>query len=73
MMMQLQRCFAVKSGVDSLLDISRQALNDVMDDIYELSRTLSEQYELSSLKVAWRFVMNLSICTCAYVCIHKGV
>jgi DNA mismatch repair ATPase MutS len=51
--MQSQRCMAIKPGISTLLDVTRQALSNTTDDVYELAQSYVEEYDMGSLKVAW--------------------
>lgn len=66
---QLQRCWAVKTGINPFLDVARQTYSDVTDEIYDLAKSLAETYELGSLKVAWGYgYLPLLSCACTRVC-----
>ena len=41
-----QRCFAVKSGYNGLLDVARQTYKETTDDVYDLIKFYSEKYDL---------------------------
>lgn len=45
--MRVQRCYAVKEGKNCALDLSRIAYNDLIEDINELVKQLSEKYNLT--------------------------
>ncbi|KAI9276945.1 muts domain V-domain-containing protein, partial [Phascolomyces articulosus] len=47
-----QRCFAVKSGVNGLLDVARQTYKETIEDIYEMA---SEYNESSGLNIKLQF------------------
>ena len=44
--MRTQRCYAVKEGKNCALDLSRLAYNDLVEDINELIKQLSDKYNL---------------------------
>lgn len=44
--MKLQRCFAIKSELDGLLDVARKAYCEIVDDIEAMVAGLSEEYGL---------------------------
>lgn len=50
---QVQRCFALRAGIDSLLDVARQSYNDVIDDIYNLAQQYRDEYGIGSIKVVY--------------------
>ncbi|KAI9139759.1 DNA mismatch repair protein Msh4 [Paraphysoderma sedebokerense] len=58
-----QRCYAVKSGFNGLLDVARQTYKETTNDIYELVNTYKEEYGLN-IKLVFKqsqgFVMNTS-------------
>ncbi|KAL9540649.1 hypothetical protein MBANPS3_009565 [Mucor bainieri] len=41
-----QKCYAVKSGVNGLLDVARQTYKETTEDIYDLVTTYGETYKL---------------------------
>ncbi|GAN05554.1 mutS protein homolog 4 [Mucor ambiguus] len=41
-----QKCYAVKSGVNGLLDVARQTYKETTEDIYDLIATYGETYKL---------------------------
>jgi DNA mismatch repair protein MSH4 len=41
-----QRCYAVKSGVNGLLDVSRQTYKEATEDVHTLVEELTKEYEL---------------------------
>lgn len=41
-----QRVYAVKSGVNGLLDVARQTFKEATSDVYELTQTLREEHDL---------------------------
>uniref|UniRef100_A0A1B6D8P9 DNA mismatch repair proteins mutS family domain-containing protein n=1 Tax=Clastoptera arizonana TaxID=38151 RepID=A0A1B6D8P9_9HEMI len=43
---QLQRCFAVKSGINGLLDVTRAAYSDLANNVYETVKAMAEEYGL---------------------------
>ncbi|KAI9493031.1 DNA mismatch repair protein Msh4 [Zychaea mexicana] len=47
-----QRCYAVKSGVNGLLDVARQTYKETIEDIYELA---TEYTESSGLNIKLQF------------------
>ncbi|KAK3612393.1 hypothetical protein CHS0354_031987 [Potamilus streckersoni] len=44
--MRTQKCFAVKPGLNGLLDIARRTYTEIVDDIAELVKQLEMQYNL---------------------------
>ena len=42
--MRLQRCFAVKSGINGLLDVARRTYCEIVDDIEAVVRRLSQRH-----------------------------
>ena len=40
--MRLQRCFAVKSGVNGLLDVSRRVYCEIVDDVEDMVAAMAE-------------------------------
>ncbi|CAI9729270.1 homolog 4-like [Octopus vulgaris] len=44
--MKTQKCFAVKPNINGLLDVARRTYTEIIDDIAELVRQLSEKYKL---------------------------
>ncbi|XP_014778440.1 mutS protein homolog 4 [Octopus bimaculoides] len=44
--MKTQKCFAVKGFITGLLDVARRTYTEIIDDIAELVRQLSEKYKL---------------------------
>ncbi|KAI5720697.1 hypothetical protein M8J77_010482 [Diaphorina citri] len=43
---QMQRCFAVKENINSLLDVARTVYSEIVDDIYNKAREMSQEYDL---------------------------
>ncbi|KAG0643376.1 muts domain V-domain-containing protein [Tuber brumale] len=41
-----QRCYAVKSGVNGLLDVARQVYKEVTEDVHQLVEDMSKEYDL---------------------------
>ncbi|PUU80668.1 DNA mismatch repair protein MutS [Tuber borchii] len=41
-----QRCYAVKSGVNGLLDVARQVYKEVTEDVHQLVEGMSKEYDL---------------------------
>ncbi|CAZ85019.1 unnamed protein product [Tuber melanosporum] len=41
-----QRCYAVKSGVNGLLDVARQVYKEVTEDMHQLVEDISKEYDL---------------------------
>lgn len=50
---QSQRCMAVRPGINTLLDVTRQAFLNVTEDVYALAQSYAEEYDMGSIKVAW--------------------
>ena len=48
---QTQQCFAVKSGVNNLLDVARSTFCRLSEDIHNLAEKYRSQYQLQALKV----------------------
>ncbi|XP_031741354.1 DNA mismatch repair protein MSH4 isoform X1 [Cucumis sativus] len=46
-----QQCFAVKAGIDGLLDIARRTFCDTSEAIHNLANKYREEYKLSNLKL----------------------
>ncbi|KAL8137932.1 hypothetical protein V2J09_003933 [Rumex salicifolius] len=46
-----QQCFAVKTGIDGLLDIARRTFCDTSEAIYNLANKYREEYGLQNLKI----------------------
>ncbi|CAA7403609.1 unnamed protein product [Spirodela intermedia] len=46
-----QQCFAVKSGIDGLLDVSRRTFCDTSEAIYNLANKYREEFKLPNLKI----------------------
>lgn len=42
----LQRCFAIKPGINGLLDLVRKIYSERLDDMREYVKTLAEKYDL---------------------------
>ena len=58
-----QRCYAVKSGFNGLLDVARQAYKETTDDVYDLIKFYSEKYNLplkSTFEVGTGFSISVS-------------
>lgn len=57
-----QRCFAVKSGYNGLLDVARQTYKETTDDVYDLIKDYSEKHSLpikSNFEVKMGFFMSI--------------
>ena len=57
-----QRCFAVKSGYNGLLDVARQTYKETTDDVYDLIKFYSEKYDLpikTNFEVNMGFFMSI--------------
>jgi DNA mismatch repair protein MSH4 len=57
-----QRCFAVKSGYNGLLDVARQTYKETTDDVYDLIKDYSEKHSLpikSNFEVNMGFYMSI--------------
>ncbi|KAJ4848896.1 MutS protein msh4 [Turnera subulata] len=46
-----QQCFAVKAGIDGLLDIARRTFCDTSEAIHNLANTYREEFKLPNLKL----------------------
>ncbi|CAK9311117.1 unnamed protein product [Citrullus colocynthis] len=46
-----QQCFAVKAGIDGLLDIARRTFCDTSEAIHDLANKYREEYKLPNLKL----------------------
>ncbi|KAK9668010.1 hypothetical protein RND81_13G028700 [Saponaria officinalis] len=46
-----QQCFAVKAGIDGLLDVSRRTFCDTSEAIHKLANKYREEYKLPNLKL----------------------
>ncbi len=44
--MRLQRCFAVRAGLNGLLDVARRTYCEIVDDIEVIVRQLTAQYSI---------------------------
>jgi DNA mismatch repair protein MSH4 len=44
--MRLQRCFAIKSGVNGLLDVARRIYCEIVDDVEDMVAALAEEHGL---------------------------
>lgn len=42
--MKLQRCFAIKNGVNGLLDVARRTFCELIDDMESMAMGMSEEY-----------------------------
>nr|XP_006819740.1 PREDICTED: mutS protein homolog 4-like [Saccoglossus kowalevskii] len=50
--MRTQKCFAVKPNINGLLDVARRTYTEIVDDIAEMVKQLSEKYSLP-LKISY--------------------
>ncbi|XP_057787032.1 DNA mismatch repair protein MSH4 isoform X3 [Salvia miltiorrhiza] len=50
---QTQQCFAVKAGIDGLLDIARRSFCDTSEAIYNLANKYREDFKLPNLKIPY--------------------
>ncbi|XP_077981944.1 mutS protein homolog 4-like [Glandiceps talaboti] len=50
--MRTQKCFAVKPNINGLLDVARRTYTEIVDDIAEMVKQLSEKYNLP-LKIGY--------------------
>ncbi|KAL1548977.1 MutS protein msh4, variant 3 [Salvia divinorum] len=48
-----QQCFAVKAGIDELLDIARRSFCDTSEAIYNLANKYREEFKLPNLKIPY--------------------
>ncbi|KAL8552795.1 hypothetical protein ACS0TY_001467 [Phlomoides rotata] len=48
-----QQCFAVKAGIDGLLDIARRSFCDTSEAIYNLANKYRENFKLPNLKIPY--------------------
>lgn len=55
-----QQCFAVKSGVDSFLDLARSSFCRISEDIHELAAKYRETHSLESLKASQTGLLQAS-------------
>ncbi|PKA46451.1 DNA mismatch repair protein MSH4 [Apostasia shenzhenica] len=46
-----QHCFAIKAGVDGLLDVARRSFCDTSEAIYDLANKYREEFNLPKLKI----------------------
>ncbi|RZF42657.1 hypothetical protein LSTR_LSTR001452 [Laodelphax striatellus] len=65
MLSQQQRCFAIKPGVNGLLDVARNSYSKLINQTTDLVKTLSEEYDLplkwhSSFSKGIHIVLNTS-------------
>lgn len=51
--MRYQECFAIKSGVDGVLDLARKSFLQNVEDIYSLAEQYSRQFNITSVKVVY--------------------
>ncbi|XP_070186875.1 mutS protein homolog 4-like [Littorina saxatilis] len=58
--MRIQKCFAVKPGVNGLLDVARRAYTEIVDDLSDMIKQLGKQYNLP-LKSAFSTVRGFYI------------
>ncbi|MED6157028.1 MutS protein msh4 [Stylosanthes scabra] len=49
-----QQCFAVKAGIDGLLDISRRSFCDTSEAIHNLANKYREDFNLPNLKLSYK-------------------
>lgn len=49
-----QQCFAVKAGIDGLLDISRRAFCETSEAIHNLANNYREDFKLPNLKLTYK-------------------
>ncbi|KAI4315238.1 hypothetical protein L6164_028070 [Bauhinia variegata] len=49
-----QQCFAVKAGIDGLLDISRRSFCDTSEAIHNLANKYREDFKLPNLKLSFK-------------------
>ncbi|XP_078442828.1 MUTS-like protein 4 isoform X2 [Wolffia australiana] len=48
-----QQCFAVKTGIDGLLDIARRVFCDTSEAIHNLAKKYREEFQLPNLKIPY--------------------
>ncbi|RLM87753.1 DNA mismatch repair protein MSH4 [Panicum miliaceum] len=48
-----QQCFAIKAGIDGLLDVSRRSFCDNSDAIHNLASKYREEYNMPNLKIPY--------------------
>ncbi|KAL7188611.1 hypothetical protein ACSBR1_038470 [Camellia fascicularis] len=48
---QTQQCFAVKAGIDGLLDIARRSFCDISEAIHKLANQYREDFKVPNLKI----------------------
>ncbi|XP_065888856.1 mutS protein homolog 4-like isoform X2 [Dysidea avara] len=58
--MRTQKCFAVKSKINGLLDVARRTYTEVVDDIAEVVKQLAEQHNLP-LKTGYNTVRGFHV------------
>ncbi|KAL0486176.1 DNA mismatch repair protein MutS [Acrasis kona] len=51
--MQIQKCFAVKTGINGLLDVARRQLMELTQEVHEHVRQLIDQTGITSLKLQY--------------------
>ncbi|KAL4570943.1 hypothetical protein LXL04_026608 [Taraxacum kok-saghyz] len=60
-----QQCFAVKAGIDGLLDIARRSFCDTSQAIHNLANKYREDYKLPNLKIPFNnrhgFYLNIPV------------
>ncbi|MCH92452.1 DNA mismatch repair protein MSH4-like, partial [Trifolium medium] len=49
-----QQCFAVKAGIDGLLDISRRSFCETSEAIHNLANNYREDFKLPNLKLTFK-------------------
>ena len=52
--LRAHQTFVIKPGVDGLLDVARQTYSTVIDDIYEYTETVKEEFDLPELKLVFK-------------------
>ncbi|KAJ5068017.1 muts protein [Anaeramoeba ignava] len=50
---QNQICFAIKSGINGLLDVARKTYSETIEDIYKLVELYKEEYQIPNLKLLY--------------------
>ncbi|RVD81059.1 uncharacterized protein DFL_008937 [Arthrobotrys flagrans] len=48
-----QRCYAVRSGVNGLLDVARQAYKEATEDLHVLFQEIAREYNLPTLEIKY--------------------
>lgn len=61
---RIQKCFAIRPGINGMLDVARRTYTEIVDDISNLIQNYSEQYQLplrSAFTVSKDFHIQLNL------------